>query len=421
MADPPSSPATSIEVGTATNPNTPRSGEGAVGDLLPDDQNIVSSDQVAINATPPSPSDASSQQGHDIQPTWPSKIDRTKIRAHACWHPDQNMSDILLDIHWAGQHSRAFFKLHTGLRLEGAPSASRHGLINVYIFIYPERIRQLSFTAEPQDTPFGPPTVAFTFELNRPPALVLPKAYTSFGQGAEDAMRSLRSLVQQSCFTVYASLPSRRLSTAWLQRFCKDVTEHKFTTIATLANVKSLYQGHGGQVTEGDGLLEPVISQDDAAARELPAYQETDPSIPPARSTKRKRSCDESSTMKRTVQATDTVAGMQALFGNMLEAKFAAHERKLGDMLSAHENAVQEMLSTHIRKVDAQLAAFRSDVEDKIKSVEERVKNEIMDELTETINERILEEVEGVQEHVMERITSMPVQAHFTFPNHPYL
>ncbi|PTB60671.1 hypothetical protein M431DRAFT_193068 [Trichoderma harzianum CBS 226.95] len=114
-----------------------------------------------------------------------------------------------------------------------------------YVFVYPERIRRLSFTALPQHSPFGLPAIALTFELSRRPALVLPKTYTSLGQGAEEAGCSLRSLIQQLDFAVYASLPSRSLSSTWLQQFCNDITEQKYTTISSLVNLNILYQGQG--------------------------------------------------------------------------------------------------------------------------------------------------------------------------------
>lgn len=425
MADPPFSPAASTASATSTNPNTPRSSELHEGNSQADQENVDMGNHqaVAIDAAPSSPSSPESPgpRNHDIQPTWPSKIDRTKIRAEACWL-DQTIDNVLLDIHWAGQHGRAFLKLHTTLHLEGAPGASRHGLVKAYIFIYPERIRQLSFTSQPQYSPFGPPTIALTFDFSRPPALILPKTYTSFGPGAEDTMQSLRSLVQQTYFTVFASLPSRMLSSSWLQQFCQDITEHKLTTIASLANLKSLYQGHGAQVVEGDGPLEAACDQGNAAAPaapELPAYEEANPSFPP-RSTKRKRSYDESSATGHDSKSTG-IAAMQALIGDMLEAKLTAHERRVGAMLSAHEDKVQEMLSAHLCKVNEQLAINNYSIADQIDAVEERVRNDVVNEFTDTINNRILEEMEGVQESVMEQITSMPLQAHLTFPNHPYL
>lgn len=422
MADLPSSPAASTVSATSTNPNTPRSSELQEENSQAHQGNVDTGNQavaVAVDAAPSSP-ESSSPKNHDIQPTWPSKIDRTKIRAEVCWL-DQCIDNILLDIHWAGQHSRAFLKLHTTLHLEGAPGASRNGLINAYIFIYPERIRQLSFISQPQYSPFGPPTIALTFDLSRPPALILPKTYTSFGPGAEDTMLSLRSLVQQTYFTLFASLPSRSLSSSWLQQFCQDITEHKLTTIASLANLKSLYQGHGAQVVEGDSPLEAVGNQGDVAApptQELPAY-EANPSFPP-RSTKRKRSYDESSAIGHDSKSTG-VAAMQALIGDMLEAKLTAHEHRVGAMLSAHEHKVQEMLSAHLCKVNEQLAINNYHIADQIESVEERVRNDMVNELTDTINNKILEEMDGVQESVMEQITSMPLQAQLTFPNHPFL
>ncbi|KAK4068616.1 uncharacterized protein Triagg1_7264 [Trichoderma aggressivum f. europaeum] len=360
MTDPSSSPAASTILGTATNPNTPPPDDAQSGSIVPGQ---------AMDDAASSSADSPGQRGQDIQPTWPSEIDRANIRAYVFWQREQHMDNILLDLHWAGQHNHAFFNLHTRLRLEGAPGASRRGLINAYIFIYPERIRRLSFTAQPQYSPFGSATIALTFQLSRRPALVLPEAYTSLGQGAEEAMRSLRSLIQQLNFTVYASLPSRRLSPTWLQQFCNDVTEQRFTTIASLANLNTLYQGQGTQVIEGDDLLETVDSRDNSpAAQELPAYQKTNQSIPLTRS---------------------DMTTMQALLENRLESMLAAHERRLGEMLSAHEHKVNEMLSAHRCKID---------VEEKIESMEERVKCDVMDQLTDAMNERMREELDGVQE-----------------------
>lgn len=37
------------------------------------------------------------------------------------------------------------------------------------------------------------------------------------------------------------------------------------------------------------------------------------------------------------------------------------------------------------------------------------------------MNERMREELDEVQEGVMEQIASMPLQAHLTFPKHPYV
>ncbi|KAM0253065.1 hypothetical protein ACHAQJ_007441 [Trichoderma viride] len=429
MSDRLSSPAASIEAGTATNPNTPRSGDGdaSVGDLRPDDQNIISNGQAANDVTSDcsSQSDLSSRQAHDIQPTWPSRIDRAKIPACACWHLDQkirdislddsgsfdhNINDISLDIHWAPKDNRAFFKLHTRLHLKGAPGSSRRGS-NVYIFIYPERIHQLSFNAEPLYSPLPRPAVKFTFKFNRPPALILPKS-TGLEQGAESAMHSLRSLIQQSYLTVYTRLPAREFPTTWLQRLCEDVTEHKLTTIASLANLKTLYQGSDGQLIEGDSLLEEVSNQD-ATAQELPVYQETDPSIPLARSAKRKRLCKESFTIGQAVQSADTV-----------EAKLAARERSLAKRersLAKRERSLAKREHS-LAKRERKLAKRESDdIADRMKSVGERVRDDVVDGLEDVIDEKMLQKTEEVQEYVMEQIASMPVEARFTFPNHSYL
>lgn len=91
-------------------------------------------------------------------------------------------------------------------------------------------------------------------------------------------MRSFKSLARQSCFTIHMPLSSRELLASWWEQFCEDIAKQKIKTIESLANLTTLYEGRGGQVIEEDGLLEPSIDQDGAPG--LPAYEETDTSIP---------------------------------------------------------------------------------------------------------------------------------------------
>ncbi|KAL7917623.1 hypothetical protein ACQKWADRAFT_306398 [Trichoderma austrokoningii] len=431
------SPTASTASGSTTNPNTPRSCELLAEDAQAEDaqaedsqaedaqaedsqaedaqaedsqaddsqaeeQDVATGNQAAaVDVAHSSPESSPGGRFCDIQPTWPKTIDRTRLNAQVCWL-DQTLDNIRLDIHWTGEHDRAFVKLYTVLHLEGAPGASRQDLINAYIFIYPERICQLSFTSQPQHEPFGPPTVALTFDLSRPPALILPGTYTAFGPGAESTMLSLRRLVRQTCFTVFASIPERVLSSSWLQRFCRDISDHKYTTIASLANLKPLYQGHDAQVVEGDALPETVSGEGEAAApaaQALPVYQEAQPSSTPP-STKRKRSDDGSS-------ATDHDFALTGLAA-MLDSRFAAHERRVGAMLSAHEDKLSEMLSAHLGKVDEQLVGM-----------EDRVRNDVEDKFTDSLNTMVQEGMDEVQESVMAQITSMPLKAYLAFPDHP--
>lgn len=268
----------STQSATTTNPRTPRPSEFAIGN---GNQSINPGVEVATLSS----SDLSSGRRGDILPTWPNRVDKTKIRALACWHPDRNMN-ISMDIHTAQQHRSALFTLHTSLRLKGVPGTPRNGFTNAFIFIYPERIHQLAFDAEPQRKPFGGSTIALTFKLDKASALVLPKSYTGFGSGAERVIRSLYSFIRQSSFTIYASLPPRRFPRNWWDQLCNNIAERKVATITTLADVQNLYQRQGGQLIEGDGLFETVFDRNDATTPSPPAYPETDPSASPARPSK---------------------------------------------------------------------------------------------------------------------------------------
>ncbi|KAL7784093.1 hypothetical protein V8C37DRAFT_396369 [Trichoderma ceciliae] len=372
-----------------------RSGESAVNDPQSDDQNSVSSGRV---------SNLSRSRYYDIQSTWSPKVDIKWIDARACWYPGQDI-DISLDIRWGPQH--AFLKLRKPLSLEAAPGTSG-GHRKAYIFIHPERISQLSFTAEPKYIPFGYSTIAFTFHLNKPPALIRPKKHIRLTQEAENAILSLQSLVQQSKFTIYASLSSRRTSHGRLQKFCEDVTKHKFATMESQANWTSLYPGGADEAEfiEGDSLLDPVINWDDAAALELPAYQEIEPSILLTRSAKRKRSCEENSTIGENVQ--DIVA-VRALIGNILDTKLVAHVRKLEEIFSVHEHKLEEKLSAYEHAVKEMISTHKRDVE------------EVEDRLRETIKEEMYTSISTVKKSVLETITSKSLQATLTFSTHLFL
>lgn len=286
------SPIASTTSGTTTNPNTPRAElenqeapeEGQVdATKLRLDKDAASpggNEKVIEPYSSPSSSDTSRRRAYDIQPTWPRKVDQTKTRALVCWQPANRLDNVFLDIHWAprGNAGGAFFKLHTGLHLEGAPSARRDGRVSAYIFIYPERIRQLTFDAQPQELPFGSNTIALTFDMNKSSALVLPKTYRGFGRGAEDAMSALRGIAGQLNFTVYAALARRTFSVTWMRQLCTSITDQRLSTIAACANLVNFYQGRGAQVLEGDSS--PEHEDGDNVYPNPPAYEDAGPSPP---------------------------------------------------------------------------------------------------------------------------------------------
>lgn len=386
--------------GSQTVPNTPRSDNSNKTNLLLDDQNIEISGQAATCASPVSEDVSSSEEtckhrDHNIQPTWPRDIRRRKLNASAYWQSNQELRQILLDIHWNKQDGCALFKLHARLRIEGVPGTPQNSLSRAFIFIDPKIISELLFEEQPTFTPFGQSTVSLTFHLCQSPDLVLPMTYTGFEHESKGLMRSLQSLAQQKCFTIYAELPSRQFSTNYWIQFCKDIATQKLEKDANVADLRNLYQGHGGQVVQDHGLLKAIIDQADTPG--LPAYQETDPSITFTRPPKRKRPCDEGSTIRQTAQAVETTAGSDLL--EIVNAKLAAHSQTIRHM-------VECMLSEHEHKL------LRL-VEDKTEAWGDNV--------TDMVEKKVAKEMGEVKESIMGEIALFPVQAHFTFPNHPYL
>lgn len=67
------------------------------------------------------------------------------VPAVASWLPDCRLEKVFLDMHWIsqGHNTGAFFKIHTRVQLNGTTSTRRDGSTSIFIFIPPERIRQL--------------------------------------------------------------------------------------------------------------------------------------------------------------------------------------------------------------------------------------------------------------------------------------
>lgn len=393
--------------------------------------------------TSSSSSGASRRRMADIQPTWPRKVDQTKTKALVCWQPDHRLESMFLDIHWAprGKAGGAFFKLHTGLRFEGAPSSRRDGRVSAYIFIYPERIRQLSFDAQPQEKPFGANTIALSFEMHMPSALVLPKTYSGIGREAEEVDRSLRELARQTYFTVYAALPRRNLPEAWVQQLCAAITGQRLSTIAACANAANFYQGQGAQLLEGDNIPELGPSRNNGLVQSKPpAYEDTGPSPPPAASSqcsssnfqqafcshayapsargkKRRRRSSSASTREADVKPVDRAA-LESFLDAQIDARLAAHRSAITEMHAAHKAEVVELLSAHKAGIVELITALKTELADQLDDSEIRVREDVVDGLTELITDKVQEGLGDVEDRVMDKITSMPLQATLTFPEH---
>ncbi|KAL1880752.1 hypothetical protein Daus18300_001366 [Diaporthe australafricana] len=402
------SPTASTDSGTTTNPNTPRPEHSEEHPAEPgqadvsspqagQDGSLSAEDGEVLEAKSSTSSDASHQKVHDIQPTWPSKVE-TKTPALASWQSARRLDNIFLDLNWAprGTSGSVFFKLRASLRFEGGPSLRRDGHTSVYVFIDPERVRQLSFNTEPDEKPYGSNTVALEFNMSRAPALVLPSAYDNLDPGAEQVMKSLREIATQLSFTIYTSLPRRTLPVSWLQQLCTAVTDHKLSPILACANLRRLYRGQGAQLLEGDDLCKLFQSP--------PAYEDVGPRPPhavqgePKGQKRRRRSSSESAS------GSASPVMDRAAVETLLDSRLATHKREVAEMLADHKSQVSQLLDD-----------FKTELNEKLDVREERL---VVDRLTDLVAEKVQEEMEEVEERVMNTITSMPLQASLTFPDH---
>lgn len=265
----PELPAPHID-GSSTNPNTPRS-------PTPDKPETANNEPVEVHSSPKSTS--SGEHTGDIQPTWPKSIDVTKVRAVALWN-GHHLPNIFLNLHWHPNSHKAFFKLRGTVALRDG--ASRHdGRTSIFLYIYPERIRQLIVDPNSTEKRMGPETLLLSFDLNRPSALVLPESPCEpRNKTANDVMDSFRALARQTSFSICASIPRKRLSAKRLRELCVAASDAGLASLAVHASTASLYQGKGGKVVEGDSLADPVTELLPTIDEPPPQYTEPAPAEP---------------------------------------------------------------------------------------------------------------------------------------------
>lgn len=224
------SPTLSGDSGSSTNPNTPQAEEPydcqPVKDTQPSRLSTENNDKKALGT--------SSSGNREV-------LRFTNAKALALWQPDGRAERLFLNIYWnpRGDASGAFFKIHTRVQLDGAESTRRDAGVSIFMFIPPERIRHISFDAQPDQKPFGPNTVALTFNMIRPPALVLPKTLTATGRTVQHPTECFYTLAAQSCFLIYASIPERSLPAASIQQLCTAISWTHSSTEASLQKIIS--------------------------------------------------------------------------------------------------------------------------------------------------------------------------------------
>ncbi|KAK2596386.1 hypothetical protein N8I77_013278 [Diaporthe amygdali] len=428
--DPLTSPShRSIASGTTTNPNTPRPEPEPESEPDAEQQRLPeqASNQARSSPSPrrhtntevapadaqasPSPKSSSSGApsiGH-IEPTWPKKIDLTKISALASSETGQRLPSLLLDIHWVPASNKAFFELRASVQLKNAPGLRRDGRTNIFIHVYPEHIRQLSFEAEPEDKMLGNDTISLSFDMSRPPALVLPpKQCEPKNKSSGNIITSMFDLARQSSWTLYAAIPTRSMSAARIRQLCAAVSEPSATSIAALKSAATLYQGQGGRIVEGDSLA-PSTAGDNLPASansevhdDPPQYQEATSAPPyPGLDKGKKRLRRSISPPESCKQSAGDPAGIESL----IHSRLSALEQHFGDALAAHRKEMVELVSQ---------------TESRIVDTLRREMGEHSAEVEESLDKRVKEEMAELEETVMRNISEAPLQATLSFPAHPW-
>lgn len=303
--------------------------------------------------------------------------------------------------------NKAFFELRASVQLRHAPGRRRDGRTNIFIHIYPERIHQLSFEADPADKMLGHDTIALVFALSRPPALVLPPAHCEpKNKASGNITKSLFHLAGQTSLTVYAAIPPRTLSAARIRKLCAAVSEPSACSISALTSAATLYQGQGGKIVEGDSLAPSTAGGSDPAGHEVhedpPKYEESDSApVYPGLDKGKKRLRRSSSPTASHEQKIQEPASIEAL----LNSRLSALEQRFDDALAAHKKEMVELVGQ---------------AESHIMDTLRREIGEHSAELEDSLDKRVKEEMAELEETVMRNISEAPLQATLTFPAHPW-
>ncbi len=241
-----------------------------------------------------------SDTGPPITPTtWTasSDIDVTAQPAVVTWRSsdgqDQALSQLNFDLHHNIRSNKAFFKLRAAAALKAHPRSRK---TNIFLFIHPERIRTIAIdesSCATEARALSPESICLRFELNRAPALVVPKdSLAPRNQGSGNLLDSMRALAQQTTFVVYAGISCRSLPRQRLLSLCEAVSRNELSSIVALSSTTSLYAGVGGRVIEGDSLggsNSAAVGEGHSPALEIPAgnppsYDELPPGPPQSKS-----------------------------------------------------------------------------------------------------------------------------------------
>ncbi|KAI0190518.1 hypothetical protein EV127DRAFT_92287 [Xylaria flabelliformis] len=317
-----------------------------------------------------SDSDADPAIIHPTAFTSNSNIDITAQPAVITWRTpagdDQCLTHLKLDLHYDARSSKAFFKLRATVALKSHPRSRN---TTVFLFVHPERIRTLVLDDSPcaaEARTLGPETVCLRFELSRMPALVVPnESLAPRNQISSNLLDSLRAVIQQAAFSVYAKIPCRRLPRQRLLALCGAVSRNELRSIAAHSSASSLYAGAGGKFIEGDSLFRAdstAVSEEHASAIEPPvenppSYDEVAPGPPPAALVPNPNKRRRSSTPE------PKPASLERLDRKYIE-EICAHmiENRLGQLKRDVAKQLQDLENRVIEYVDEQLIIQRQEI-----------------------------------------------------------
>ncbi|KAJ4410661.1 hypothetical protein N0V82_009170 [Gnomoniopsis sp. IMI 355080] len=372
----------------------------------------------------PSTDDASSAS---IEPTQFLAIHISKAPAVVSWSDDQCQSQCLshdpsgndhvaLDIKCDFQSNTALFKIIANVAYRGKRNRS-----NVYLHIYPERIRSLSIINNNETAPakLGTSVYNLDFVLSSPGSLVVPKGdWVPKNEVAHSTLTLLEALSSQTSFCV--AFPSKSIAMDRLVALCENVTSGGcLKTMHDAANVTKLYGGMGGKIIEHahpSPVMQSFVGQGDVT-ESPPAYVDVGDSPPPhpSQGSKRRRldsdvgngdASDEKMSLEDICRQGFAEIGhrfdrieksLSVLSSRLDQVEQLVRESRAGDQqpstLKERIDCVEERVTGVEKKLQVGLSDLAQDVENQM--------HDVRQEFNETIMVRVDDEV-GVAQSQLE-------------------
>ncbi|KAL7619353.1 hypothetical protein AAE478_009890 [Parahypoxylon ruwenzoriense] len=341
-------------------------------------------------------------------------IDVTARPAVAVWRlpdgQDQSLPHVNFDLHYNVRSTKAFFKLRAVAALK---AQSRSHKTNVFLFIYPERIRTVCLEESPcavEAKALGPDVICLRFDLSRAPDLVAPKdSLAPRNQASGKMLNSLRALSQQTTFAIYAGIPCRTLPRRQLRSLCEIASRGGLGSIAAHCNTASLYAGNGGRIIEGDNFRVSTVAaasvpHEGSGALEMPgesppAYDQLPPNS--------QHQAELGSHKKRRRCSPEPVGGVNRKYiedicAHMLDNRLAEMERNMNRQLRDLETRILDY-------VDESLAAQRRDIMD---DIGDKIEDEYYGVKVD-LQSYIREEIEESESRFMDQLSHTSISLQF--------